>query len=62
MSKQVNNKYANEHTKLVRIDKGWHKLLKLQATDRGVSIGNVIVEVLSESFDIEKFKEIQKKI
>lgn len=53
MSKQI---YRNS-TKLVRLDPGWHRLLKVQASKAGKSIKEFLEEFLSEHWDIEKYHE-----
>lgn len=49
MSKQI---YIIK-TKLVRIDSGYHKLLKLEAARRGISIKQLLEGFLAESLEVK---------
>ncbi len=53
MSRQSDNKT----TKQVRIDSGWHKLLKLRATEDGKTIRELLEGILSECWELEKDNE-----
>lgn len=53
MDKQVNTKL----TKLVRIDAGWHKILKLKATASGESIKEFLEQIFAEVITPEDLKD-----
>lgn len=53
MSRQSDNKT----TKQVRIDSGWHKLLKLRATEDGKTIRELLEGILSESWELKNDNE-----
>lgn len=53
MSKQVNTNY----TKLVRLDAGWHKILKQEALDAEKSIKEVLEDFLTEHWELKLDKK-----
>ncbi len=57
MSRQVDTK----HTKQVRIDAGWHKLLKMKAAEDGTTVKALVeaglAEVLSDDLIDKKYKK-----
>ena len=57
MNKQVNKKL----TKLVRIDAGWHKILKLKATAGGESIKELLERIFADVITPEDLKDGSKK-
>ena len=38
----------DKQTKLIRIDAGWHKFIKLKATSEGKSVKNLVEELFGE--------------
>lgn len=44
----------NKSTKQVRIDAGWHKLLRIKAAQRGTSIKALLDEIFSEALGVEE--------
>jgi hypothetical protein len=60
MSKQVNKKQLN-NSKPIRIDKGWHKLLKIEAARHLVYMGDIIEACLAESFN-DVIRDLSKRL
>lgn len=54
-SKQVNKNL----TKLVRIDAGYHKMLKLRATNAGRSIKELVEGILSDALAVEDCENVK---
>lgn len=54
--KNMDNRQSDtKSTKQVRIDIGWHQLLKLEATKAGITIKELLDDILSGWFDIKKY-------
>lgn len=48
-----NRQIDTKITKQVRVDSGWHKLLKIRATEDGKTIKEVLEELLSEYLEVK---------
>lgn len=58
MSKKGNKQVNKNLTKLIRIDSGYHKILKIRATNDGVSIKELLEGILSEVLVVEGLKSV----
>lgn len=54
MNRQVNTKL----TKQIRLDTGWHKILKIIAAQNGGTIKDLVEACLSDYYSPEDFKKI----
>lgn len=45
----------------IRIDRGWHKLLKVYASQDGKSIRDLVEEILSDHYSLSEFEDVKKK-
>lgn len=61
MSRQVNKKQMNK-SKQIRIDSGWHKILKIAAAELGIDMGDIIESCLADNYedtlrDLKRYKQ-----